>query len=392
MDGVRLIDTATAWKAAWPILAEAGRLALDLEADGYHRYPERVSLVQLALPDGRSFIIDPLAVADLTFLGDLLAEPAVQKVFHSADYDLRSLDRDFGFRVRGLYDTAIAAQFCGSTHSGLANVLTEHLATTLAKPKRLQRLDWSSRPLAPEALEYAAGDVAHLLALADALAARLDRLGRTTWVAEECRRLEGIRFEPPAPPQEAYRSLPGARNLSGRSLAILRELYVFRDLEARRIGRPPHYVLPNRLLMELSANPNLKAENVKGIARRTLSQAGPRLEAALTRGRRANPVVLHKPSGHNPWTPATRKRLAALKEWRVREAEQLALDRGLVWPGVHLTHVALNPASDSEALDDGDPPWVRQWQWQTLGPELSRFRAEILGDAVPVATSTGNST
>jgi len=349
---------------------------LDLEADGFHRYPEHVSLIQLALPEGPIQLLDPLALEHLEPLGGVLAEPTVEKVFHSADYDLRSLDRDFDFHVNGLYDTAIAARFCGSERTGLANVLGEHLDLQLDKPKRLQRLDWSLRPLDATAIAYAAADVAHLLMLADTLAQRLADLGRTAWVAEECRRLEGVRYTPPAPPEQSFLTVPGARKLTGRGLAVLRELYVFREHEARRIGRPPYRVMSNSALLSLAEDPPPNLKHVRGVGRRTLARAGRRLEAALRRGVQADPVYLpHRRSG-NPWTPEARHRLAALKEWRSGEAERLGLDTGTVWPAAHLKQAALFPGTDSAALDEGKPPWVRQWQWGELGESFARFRRE----------------
>ena len=83
----------------------------------------------------------------------------VEKVFHSADYDVRSLDREWGFRIRGLFDTSIAAAFVGATRLGLGAVLEEFLKETVNKSRKLQRADWSLRPLSGEALDYAAADV-----------------------------------------------------------------------------------------------------------------------------------------------------------------------------------------------------------------------------------------
>ena len=168
-----LVNTQAAWAAARPRIAAADRLALDLEADGFHRYPEQTALLQLALPDGSVLLLDPLALPDLDALGAALADPAVPIVVHSSSYDVRALDRDFDFHIRGLVDTSIAAQLTGNAQLGLGNVLLEVLGVDLPKPKRLQRFDWSRRPLPDEALDYAAGDVIHLLALADALTAPL---------------------------------------------------------------------------------------------------------------------------------------------------------------------------------------------------------------------------
>jgi ribonuclease D len=376
-----LVDEPGAWRSALERLRAAPRLALDLEADGYHRYPERLSLVQLALDDGLVFLVDPLALGNLPELGELLADPARPKVLHSADYDIRMLDRHLGFRLRNLYDSSIAAQFAGSRRLGLGNVLAEFEGLTLHKPRRLQTLDWSQRPLAEDALAYAAGDVAFLLPLADTLAGRLAALGRVDWAAEECERLEQVRYVPPEPPEKAFLATPGARDLPPQGLAVLRELVVFRDEEALRIGRPPHHVMSNAALVTLAANPKADVNQVGGMGRRTLSgEVRQRLLAAISRGLRSEPVPWPRRAGENAWTPEARRRLTRLKQWRTREAERLDLDPGVIWPAAHLDQVALHPDRALEDLDKGEPPWVRRWQWQVLGPSLAHFRTTGLDD------------
>jgi ribonuclease D len=379
--GYALVDDPAAWPALARRLRSAPRLAVDLEADGYHRYPERLSLIQIALPDGTIYLLDPLALPDLSALGAMLADTGVPKVFHSADYDTRMLDRHLGFRLANLYDTSIAAQFCGSRRLGLANVLAEFLDLAIVKPRRLQTLDWSARPLQAEALQYAAGDVAHLLALADHLADQLAALGRTAWAAEECQRLEQVRYVPPDPPELAFFGTPGARDLSPAGLAVLRELYLFREHEALHIGRPPHHVMSNAAMISLAASPKADLDKVDGLGRRVLAgDARPRLKDALRRGQAAAPVTWPRRVGESFWTSETRARLTHLKQWRTAEAERLDLDPGVVWPAAHLEQVALHPHQPSAAVDKGAPQWVRQWQWATLGPALEHYRTAVLDD------------
>lgn len=372
-----LVDTPAAWSAARPALRAAARLALDLEADGFHRYPERTALLQVALPDGAVFLFDPLALPELDALGDALADPAVPIVIHSSSYDVRALDRDFTFHIAGLVDTAIAAQLTGSTQLGLGNVLAEVLGVDLPKPKRLQRFDWSRRPLPDDALDYAAGDVVHLLALADALLDRLAALGRRAWFDEECRRAEAARHEPPLPPADAFWRVRGARELTAVGRAVLRELVVFREAEAMRLGRPPHHILSNDALLTLASRPDERIERIAGLGLASRGAARERLRAAIARGRLAPPVAWPRRTGANPWTPAARDRLLALKAWRKEEAEHLALDPGIIWPIAHLEQLALQPTAELTALDDADAPSVRRWQWGVLGPSLEAFRRSM---------------
>jgi len=134
-------------------------VAVDTEAASFHKYLDRIYLVQLSTTE-HTAVIDPLAVTDLNPVGELLADPAVEKVFHDADYDLRILDRDYRFRAASLFDTRIAAQLAGEPAIGLAALLEKYVGVKLSKAH--QRADWSQRPLPPEMLSYAADDTRHL--------------------------------------------------------------------------------------------------------------------------------------------------------------------------------------------------------------------------------------
>src|SRR5205823_8953037 len=134
----------------------------------FHRFVDRVYLLQLSTPAGTT-IIDPLSVdvAALRPLGDVLESPAVQTVFHDADYDLRLLQQDYGWHVRNIFDTRVAAQLLGIRAFGLAALLERYFGVKL--DKKHQRADWSMRPLTREMLNYAAQDTMHLLGLRDRL-------------------------------------------------------------------------------------------------------------------------------------------------------------------------------------------------------------------------------
>src|SRR2546425_8453921 len=201
-------------------------VAADTEAASFHRYRDRIFLVQLSSPR-QTAIIDPLAVHDLAPVGELLADPQVEKIFHDADYDLRILDRDYGFHARRLCDTRIAAQLAGERAVGLAALLDKHLGVKLSKEH--QKADWSRRPLPPAMLEYAAADTRHLPALREALRARLVALGRLAWAEEEFARLEALRWTGSGDGADAYLRVKGAKALAPRQLATLRELYRWRE-------------------------------------------------------------------------------------------------------------------------------------------------------------------
>ena len=343
------------------------RVGVDLESNNFHRYPDRVCLVQLATSDA-VYIIDPLSIEDITPLGELLANGAVEKVFHSANSDLRLLDRDWRFSVRGLFDTSMAAAFVGSEKLGLAAVLTEHLGIEIDKNKKLQRADWSRRPLTGALLRYAALDVLHLDRLATLLYERLDKLGRTEWVKEECQRLEGIRYV--APDAEwRFLSVKGSRDLDGRGLAVLRSLHAYRETEALRCDRPPFRIFSDAAMVELAANPYSDPARVKGLGRYGDGRLSLGVRHAVQVGIRAGPV--QRPRRRSAGIRENRTKLRLLKDWRAGEANRLKLTAFLLWPTASLARLSTTwPDGLAGEMESED---VRRWQRQEFGEALWMF-------------------
>src|SRR5438309_6685664 len=198
----------------------------------------------------RKAIIDPLALPDLAPLGELLADQAVEKVFHDSDYDLRILDRDYRFRAARIFDTRIAAQLAGEPAVGLAALLEKYVGVKLAKEH--QKADWSRRPLPPAMLEYAAADTQHLPALRDALRDRLTQLGRLPWAEEEFARLESLRWTGTPDGGDAFLRVKGARALPPRALAALRELYGWRETLAAQQDTATFRIIGNDALLAVA--------------------------------------------------------------------------------------------------------------------------------------------
>lgn len=193
--------------------AESGPLAVDTESDSLHHYPEKVCLIQISLGDA-DYLVDPLSEVSLDPLAERLRDPAVLKVLHGADYDVRMLQRGFGMRFAGLYDTMIAARFAGETRFGLAALLERHFGVEM--DKRFQRADWSVRPLTPDMARYATLDTHYLAGLHELLDERLGELGRREWAAEEFERLEAVVTAPSGPPEEGFRRVKGGGKLERR--------------------------------------------------------------------------------------------------------------------------------------------------------------------------------
>ncbi|MFC1901812.1 ribonuclease D [Chloroflexota bacterium] len=340
-------------------------IVLDTESNSFHHYPEQLCLIQIATRH-KVYIIDTIALYDLAPLRDILADFSIKKVLHAADNDIRSLDRHCGLHIHNLFDTSIAARFIGSTRLGLAALIGDLLGITINKSKRLQRADWGRRPLSAEALEYAATDVRHLFALREILDQRLRTLERAAWVAEECARIEEVRYTPPNL-ETAYLSAKGTKDLDGRGLAVLQSLFLFREGEARRQHRPPFFVLPDASLIFLAANPETSLSEVPGLGQTGLKRFGQGLQQALRDGITAPPV--HRPRSIRTERASEEqvRRLGRLKEWRTSLGSRLALDPSLLWPLTSLERLAKEPDTLNIELTSDE---IRHWQRDVVASSL----------------------
>ena len=335
-------------------------LALDLEADSLHHYPEKICLVQISTPT-ETAILDPLAAPEvLDNLEPVLADPAVRKIVHGGDYDVRLLKRERGVTVRNLFDTMIAAQLTGRERFGLAALLEEHFGVVL--DKRHQRADWSRRPLGPELLAYAAGDTAHLHALCGRLAAELAGLGRLEWAGEEFGLLEQL--EPGAPKKPWCLDLKGTGRLAPRQLARLQELLVMREQLARAWDRPPFMVLGNQTLIDWAQAPPASRRELlqtRGAGRGVLERVADRVLEALERGAAVpeEECPRPEPARRTVLSAAEAGRLARLREAREAAARRLALAPGLLVNGATLEKFARDGSSAAASL--------KNWQAEALG-------------------------
>lgn len=335
-------------------------LALDLEADSLHHYPEKICLVQVSTPT-ETVVLDPLAAPEvLDGLESVLADAAVRKIVHGGDYDVRLLKRERGATVRNLFDTMVAAQLAGRERFGLAALLEEQFGVVL--DKRYQRADWSRRPLGPELLAYAAADTMHLHALSSRLAAELSALGRLAWAEEEFRLLE--RIEPGPPKKPSCLDLKGAGRLAPRQLARLQALLETRDELARAWDRPPFMVLGNQTLIDWSqAPPTSRRELVQtpGAGRAVLERVADRVLEALERAASTpeQECPRPEPSRRTVLDASEAKRLAHLRAVREETARRLALAPGLLVNGATLERLAREGAAAASLL--------KTWQTEALG-------------------------
>lgn len=349
-------------------------LAFDLEADSLHHYQEKVCLIQVSSVS-ETVLIDPLALSDLSPLAAIMADPAIRKVFHGADYDIRSLHREYGIEVNNLFDTMIACQFLGCREVGLAAVLKERFGLEL--DKRYQKADWSRRPLPQEMIEYAVKDTCLLIELSRQLEEELTKKGRLSWVMEEFELLSRVRAvshqnEP------LFLRFKGAAAMEPRALAALEELLRFRDETARRRDLPAFKVMSSETIRELAEKRPLKPGELKEIPTLTpklVNRYGSIIIDAVAR-------AMEVPEDELPHYPVTRRKrpnrrseemLKELKSWREARARELKVDGWIVANNNLLEELAEKNPSDIKGLEEIAA--IKRWQRQEFGAELTALFA-----------------
>ncbi|HEV2721851.1 MAG TPA: ribonuclease D, partial [Thermoanaerobaculia bacterium] len=363
------IDEQPALDRALDSVAATRVVGVDTEADSLHSYFDKVCLIQISIP-GQDLLVDPLRKLDLARFGDVLANRDITKILHGADYDIRILNRDFGFTPANLIDTMICAQLLGYEAIGLAALLERHFGLQLDKSH--QRADWAQRPLPRDMLEYASTDTRHLIALAETMRAELEAVGRWEWALEEFARLEAIRWSE-REEDEPFRRLKGIGSLDRRSLAVVRALHGFRDRLARAADRPPFKIFGNDLIIDAAKTKPRTDEELSKMKALTPGhrQRFGREILRLVREAMALPEEQLPERGESkPWLRDKEldARINALKKVRDKVAAELKIDPSVVAPRHVLAAVAaLKPKSVSE-LDA--IPAMREWQKRLLGEAL----------------------
>ena len=324
----QMIDSVESFRAMLVRLEGESVLALDTEFVWDRTYYARLGLIQIGLSDGASYLIDPLAIADLTPLGKFLEDPCKTKILHDAPQDLMILRRATGASAHNVFDTRLAAGFAGllSTLS-LGNLLSEVLDVHLAKAHT--RADWMARPLAPEELEYAADDVRYLPKVSTLLRSRAREAGVEAWLNEELATLDGSDVYEEKDFRDAYLRIRAAASLAPRNLAVLREIAAWREEEARATDRPRRWLVEDGELVSIATElPSLESE--LRLSSQTVQPYGDALLAAVRRAQELSdrewPAPVFQPSRD----PAFRKSVDAALEQIAARATERKIDPQLV--------------------------------------------------------------
>ncbi len=347
------------------------RIAMDLEADSMHHYKEQVCLIQIADPH-KNYLIDPLTlnIHDFSSLKQLCENPALTKVFHGADFDIRSLDRDFDIRINNLFDTEIACRFLGIQKRSLAALLQKYF--NLSLDKRFQKTDWSRRPLSDEMIAYSINDVVCLLELSDILKQKLKNSGRLSWAMEEFELQSRVRYEK-NDDIPLFFKFKGAGKMGRESLAVLESLLQIRDHIARQKNLPLFKIMGAETISNLTAKRPQSMQRLKEskiLSPKQISMYGEKCVQAISQGLAiTNSEIPEYPRKKIPEIqPEIPGRIRALKQLRTSASHRTGLEPGFLLNNATITTIAMaRPSSEEELMQvDG----TRNWQIELLGKDI----------------------
>ena len=346
-------------------LSRRARIAVDTESNSLFAYHEQVCLIQFSTEQD-DYLVDPLANLDLEPLGPIFADPAIEKVFHAAEYDVICLKRDFNFSFANMFDTMLAARILGRPGLGLGTMLEQEFGVQV--DKRLQRANWARRPLTRDMMTYARMDTHYLLPLSDILKKELASSSRFELAEEDFRRLTRI----PAGSHEngggSCWRIPGAQDLTPRQAAVLLELCRYREERAQAMDQPPFRVLPNQTLLEIAQiMPRKRSDlnNITGLSPKLIDRHLHGLLAAVERGIVGPPAyrpMINRLNEEVIW------RLDSLKNWRKLTAREMRVESDIILPRDVLEIIA---ARDPQTLDELKEVMVDlPWRFQRFGSQI----------------------
>jgi ribonuclease D len=324
-------------------LSQYTSVAVDTESNSLHAYHEQVCLIQFSTDD-TDYLVDPLALDDLSLLGKIFANTKIEKIFHAAEYDLICLKRDFDFSVANIFDTRWAVRLLGYARDGLDGLLKEKFGIQVNK--KYQKADWGKRPLSAEQINYARLDTHYLLPLKEMLQAELEQKDLLQLACEDFERATDV--EIPVGKPVLWERMANNHSFTPRELTILKELYECRERIAEELNRPPFKVMGDTQLFDIARlTPQYLDELFGlGLSNRQVVRWGKAVLQAVERGQEA-PIV--RPQQPERPDDAFLSRLDALKTWRKNTARQMQVESDVVLPrSLMETVAACAPGSITE--------------------------------------------
>ena len=357
----RWIGDAAAFDVLVDELASCEVYGLDTEFHRERTYFPHLALLQLSWEGGIA-LVDPLAI-DIAPFAKVLSGQGLA-VLHAAEQDLEVLERSCGTVPRRLFDTQVAAGFLGQVSPSLVKLVERTLGIRLLKGDQLT--DWTRRPLSAGQLAYAAGDVAHLLTLRDAITERLREMGRDEWAAEEFA-IVLSKDRSPTEPGEAWWRLPRARQLRGPARGVAQSVAAWRDQRARQLDLPVRFILPDLAVLSIAQHPARTREDLRRTrsldGRHLGGGAADELLAAIGEGLELAASQLHLPPAHELDQP-NRAVTTLATAYVAQRAADLELDPAILATRADLVEFMQDPPRGR--LADG-------WRSDLVGDGLRRL-------------------
>lgn len=344
-------------------------IGVDLEADSMYCFKEKICLIQIAT-DRQAFLIDPFELKEISPFLKVLETKDIIKIFHGADFDIRSIDRDYKARVNNLFDTEIACRFLGIKERGLAALLKRNF--NIDADKRYQKADWSKRPFDKGMIDYSIMDVAYLTKLYTIILQKLENKGRFSWAKEEFEIQEQVRYKNNHS-SPLFKRFKGAGKLDARSLAVLENLLELRMQIAQKKDQPLFKIISNASITTLYINKPETIDQIleiKALSKRQVDMYGSFCVQAITKAMELEDEQL-------PLYPRTKrakrdfkveKRIIRLKKMREKLSISMGIEPGFLLNNALISSIALQkPANSAQLLNIEH---VRHWQVENIGENI----------------------
>lgn len=351
--------------------ADRSVIALDTEFFWERTFYPVLGVLQAAFSRAECFLIDAVALKDLSALGPILVDPGPVKILHDAEQDLTIIARAAKAFPKNVFDTRRMAGFVALSCSlSLSDLLRELLGVELAKTQT--RTNWLRRPLSAKQIAYAEDDVRYLPAMREEILRRARALGREAWIASEQVEYDNQALYEEKSPHDYFRRLKSSKRLSAQQLAVLREVCAWREYEARRQDRPRGHILPDGILSSLALkSPRSLRElsNLQGLGQEEIRRYGPALLQVIDKANALAeadyPVPRTRPRNPEEMGRRVDAFLAAIRE----KCAGLNIDPQLVGSRPDITAL-LHAGPEAEPARHR---LLRGWRFDLFQEELARY-------------------
>lgn len=365
----KFIESDTELKNVCDTLLNEKIIGVDLEANSMYCFKEKICLIQIATGK-EAFLVDPFKIKEISPFTIVLENEDIIKVFHGADFDIRSLDRDYQVRVNNLFDTEIACRFLGIKERGLAALLKRNF--NMDVDKRYQKADWAKRPLKQGMIEYGVEDVACLTKLHDIIHQKLVAKGRLAWAKEEFEIQAQVRYENNHV-LPLFEKFKGAGKIDNRSLAALENLLQVRLEIAQKKDQPLFKIMSNASLLTMAREKPVTIDQmlkIRALSPRQADIYGKLCAEAIVRAVNLDHKELPSyPKIRSPKKDIrVQKRIEQLKKMREKRSQSVGIELGFLLNNTAITSIAVQKPETLEALLKIEN--IRQWQVESIGSDI----------------------